>query len=67
MVSQMLKKHFIQGTPLGDATHDVAKMWKEARFALAALGDESWGCKDVEFIRGQPVHLKQFSNSWLNI
>ena len=52
---------------MGDATHDVAKMWKEARFALAALGDESWGCKDVEFIRGQPVHLKQFSNSWLNI
>ena len=51
---QNIKKpsDYIQGTPLGDKDHNVAKMWKEARFALAALGDESWGCKDVEVIRG---------------
>ena len=60
MASNKKKANFIQGTPLGDATHDTAKMWKEARFALAALGDESWGCKDVEVVRGQPL---QFGNS----
>ena len=34
-----------EGTPMGTEVKDMAKYWRERRFALADIGDESWGCK----------------------
>ena len=30
---------------MGTEVKDMAKYWRERRFALADIGDESWGCK----------------------